>query len=195
MRRARPGGDRLAHAYHETYALPVVVTRCSNNYGPRQYPEKLVPLFITNAIDGEPLPVYGTGLNRRDWLHVRDHCDALIALLGHPGVEGETFNIGGDHERNVLEVTEQILERLDRPRSLIRHVEDRPGHDRRYAVDWSKLSRVTGWRPEVPFEPGSATRSTGTAPTKRGGAHQAGEFKEYYTRMYGKRKVLKEVQA
>jgi len=193
---SKAGGDRLAHAYHETYALPVVVTRCSNNYGPRQYPEKLVPLFITNAIDGEPLPVYGTGLNRRDWLHVRDHCDALIALLGHPGVEGETFNIGGDHERNVLEVTEQILERLDRPRSLIRHVEDRPGHDRRYAVDWSKLSRVTGWRPEVAFDTGIRdtvdwyrANEAWWRPIKQG------EFKEYYTRMYGKRKVLKEVQA
>jgi len=127
---------------------------------------------------------------------VRDHCDALIALLAHPGVEGETFNIGGDHERNVLEVTDHILERLDRPRSLIRHVEDRPGHDRRYAVDWSKLSRVTGWRPEVPFEAGIRdtvdwyrANEAWWRPIKQG------EFKEYYTRMYGKRKVLKEVQA
>src|SRR4029453_11093311 len=122
---SKAGGDRLAYAYFTTYGLPVVVTRCSNNYGPRQYPEKLVPLFVTNAIDGEPLPVYGTGLNRRDWLHLRDHCDALIALLGAPGADGATFNIGGGEELDVLEVTARILELVERPRSLIRHVEDR----------------------------------------------------------------------
>src|SRR5499427_911321 len=132
---SKAGGDRLAYAYHTTYGLPVVVTRCANNYGPRQYPEKLISLFVTNAIDDLPLPVYGTGLNRRDWLHVDDHCAALIALLEHPGIEGETFNIGADNELDVLRITDTILQLLQKPRTLIRHVEDRPGHDRRYAVD------------------------------------------------------------
>ena len=106
---SKAGGDRLAYAYWCTYGLPVVVTRCSNNYGPRQYPEKLVPLFVTNAIEDQPLPVYGTGRNKRDWLHVDDHCDALLALLEQPGVEGETFNIGAQHELDVLTISDTLL--------------------------------------------------------------------------------------
>jgi dTDP-glucose 4,6-dehydratase len=193
---SKAGGDLLAHAYHATYGLPVVVTRSSNNYGPRQYPEKLMPLFITNAIDREPLPVYGSGLNRRDWLHVDDHCDALLLLLERPDVEGEVFNIGGREERDVLTVTDGILRLLDRPRTLIRHVEDRPGHDRRYALDSSKLSRLTGWQPRIAFDDGLRetvdwyrTHEAWWRPIKQG------EFRSYYERMYGQRKVLKEVQA
>ncbi|MFI5372504.1 MAG: dTDP-glucose 4,6-dehydratase [Candidatus Eisenbacteria bacterium] len=193
---SKAGGDRLAYAYGCTYGLPVVVTRCSNNYGPRQYPEKLVPLFVTNAIDDLPLPVYGTGLNRRDWLHVDDHCDALLALLVHPGIEGETFNIGAGHELDVLTITDTLLGLLDKPRSLVRHVEDRPGHDRRYAVDSGKLTRVTGWRPAIPFAEGIARTVTWYQ------AHESwwrpirsGEFRAYYERMYGKRRTLKEVKA
>jgi dTDP-glucose 4,6-dehydratase len=193
---SKAGGDRLAHAYHATYGLPVVVTRCANNYGPRQYPEKLVPLFITNAIDGQPLPVYGTGKNRRDWLHVEDHCTALVALLEAGGVDGQTFNIGGDHEHDVLEVTDRILGLLGRPRTLIRHVEDRPGHDRRYAVDSAKLSSVTTWKQKVGFEEGLKQtvewyrdHESWWRPIKEG------EFRAYYERMYGQRKILKEVQA
>jgi dTDP-glucose 4,6-dehydratase len=193
---SKAGGDRLASAYHATYGLPVVVTRCANNYGPRQYPEKLVPLFVTNAIDGQPLPVYGTGLNRRDWIHVTDHCDALLTLLAHPGVEGETFNIGAGNELDVLTITGTLLELLGKPRTLIRHVEDRPGHDRRYALDSSKLTRVTGWMPKIGF-------SEGIAETVRWFERNAswwrpirsGEFRAYYERMYGSRKVLKEVRA
>ena len=151
---SKAGGDRLAYAYWCTYGLPVVVTRCSNNYGPRQYPEKLVPLFVTNAIDDEALPVYGHGLNKRDWLHVDDHCDALLTLLTFPGIEGETFNIGAQHELDVLTITSTLLRLLGKPETLIRHVQDRPGHDRRYAVNSDKLTRVTGWRPAVPFEQG-----------------------------------------
>ncbi len=193
---SKAGGDRLAYAYSCTYGLPVVVTRCCNNYGPRQYPEKLVPLFVTNAIDEEPLPVYGTGLNRRDWLHVEDHCRALVLLLERPGVVGQTFNIGGGRELDVLGITGMILELTGRPRSLIRHVEDRPGHDRRYAVDSSRLEKATGWRPEIQFEDG--IRSTVEwfqanpgwwRPIRRG------EFRAYYERMYGKRRILKEVRA
>jgi len=193
---SKAGGDRLAHAYHATYGLPVVVTRCANNYGPRQYPEKLVPLFITNAIDDEPLPVYGSGRNTRDWLHVDDHCTALVATLEQPGIEGETFNIGAQHELDVLTITDTILGLLGKPKSLIRHVDDRPGHDRRYAVDSSKITRRLGWRPSIPFEQGIAStvkwfvgHESWWRPIKQG------EFRAYYERMYGQRKVLKEVKA
>ena len=188
---SKAGGDRLAYAYWCTYGLPVVVTRCSNNYGPRQYPEKLVPLFVTNAIDDEPLPVYGSGLNRRDWLHVDDHCDALLTLLTFAGVEGETFNIGAQHELDVLTITATMLRLLDKPGTLIRYVEDRPGHDRRYAVDSSKLTRVTGWTPRISFEEGIVqtvqwfrANESWWRPIKQG------DFRVYYERMYGQRRVL-----
>jgi dTDP-glucose 4,6-dehydratase len=193
---SKAGGDRLAFAYSTTYQLPTVITRCSNNYGPRQYPEKLIPLFVTNALDDEPLPVYGSGLNRRDWIHVDDHCAALEMLLAHPGIEGETFNIGAQQELDVLAITDTILELLDKPRTLIRHVEDRPGHDRRYAVDSTKLSRTTGWRPKVEFADGIRRtvdwfrkNESWWRPIKEG------EFRAYYERMYGQRRVLKEVRA
>ena len=193
---SKAGGDRLAHAYHETYGVPVVVTRCSNNYGPRQYPEKLVPLFVTNAIEDQSLPVYGNGKNTRDWLHVDDHCDALLTLLTFPGIEGETFNIGAQHELDVLTITDTLLGLLDKPKSLVRFVEDRPGHDRRYAVDSSKLTRVTGWQPAIPFEQG--IRETvqwfqANQPWWR--AIKSGEFRAYYERMYGQRRVLGGVKA
>ena len=188
---SKAGGDRLAYAYFATYGLPVVVTRCSNNYGPRQYPEKLVPLFVTNAIDDQPLPVYGTGLNRRDWVHVDDHCAALLTLLEHPGIEGETFNIGAGHELDVLTITETILRLLDKPRTLVRHVEDRPGHDRRYALDCGKLARITGWQPAVAFEDGiRRTVEWFRANEAWWRPIKEGEFRAYYERMYGKRKML-----
>ena len=188
---SKAGGDRLAYAYWCTYGLPVVVTRCSNNYGPRQYPEKLVPLFVMNAIDGEPLPVYGNGRNTRDWLHVDDHCDALLLLLDFPGIEGETFNIGARNELDVLAITGTLLGLLGKPQSLVRFVEDRPGHDRRYAVDSSKLTRVTGWQPRIAFADGIRQ----TVEWYR--AHESwwrtiknGEFRLYYERMYRKRLEL-----
>ncbi len=193
---SKAGGDRLAYAYWCTYGLPVVVTRCSNNYGPRQYPEKLVPLFVTNAIDDQPLPVYGTGLNRRDWLHVDDHCDALLTLLEFPGIEGETFNIGAQHELDVLTITDTLLGLLGKPKTLVRHVEDRPGHDRRYAVDSSKLTRVTGWTPKIAFADGiRQTVEWFRANEAWWRPIRSGEFREYYERMYGQRKVIKEVRA
>jgi dTDP-glucose 4,6-dehydratase len=193
---SKAGGDRLAYAYGTTYGLPVVVTRCSNNYGPRQYPEKLIPLFVTNAIDDEPLPVYGTGLNRRDWLHVDDHCDALLRLLLAPGIEGETFNIGAGHETDVLTITGHILRLLGKPASLARHVEDRPGHDRRYAVDPGKLARLTGWAPSVPFDEGlRATVEWYRANEPWWRPIKEGEFRAYYERMVGQRKVLGAVRA
>ena len=193
---SKAGGDRLAYAYWCTYGLPVVVTRCSNNYGPRQYPEKLVPLFVTNAIDDLPLPVYGTGLNRRDWLHVDDHCDALLTLACFPGIEGETFNIGAQHELDVLTITGTLLDLLGKPRTLVRHVEDRPGHDRRYAVDSGKLTRITGWKPATGFAEGIArTVRWYQANESWWRPIRSGEFRAYYERMYGSRKVLKEVKA
>ena len=193
---SKAGGDRLAYAYWTTYGLPVVVTRCSNNFGPRQYPEKLMPLFITNAIDDQPLPVYGTGLNKRDWLHVDDHCEALLRLMTHAGVEGETFNIGAGEELDVLTVTDHLLRLLGKPKTLIRHVEDRPGHDRRYAVDSTKLEKVTGWKPEVALDDGLARTVTWYRANEAWWRPiKEGEFRAYYERMYGKRKVLKEVRA
>ncbi len=193
---SKAGGDRLAYAYWATYQLPVVITRCSNNYGPRQYPEKLIPLFVTNALEDQALPVYGSGRNRRDWIHVDDHCEALVALLREPGIEGETFNIGGGNELDVLTITTRILEILGKPPSLIRHVEDRPGHDRRYALDCAKLEARCEWKPRVSFEEGLRRtvdwyrqNESWWRPIKQG------EFRRYYERMYGRRRVLGEVKA
>ncbi len=140
---SKAGGDLLALAYHTSFGLPVVITRSSNNFGPYQYPEKFMPLFITNAIDDEPLPLYGDGLQVRDWLYVVDNCRA-IDLVIHQGVPGEVYNIGASSERVNIEVAESILRVLGKPRDLIRHVTDRPGHDRRYSVDSAKL-RALGW--------------------------------------------------
>jgi dTDP-glucose 4,6-dehydratase len=182
---SKAGGDRLAYSYHATYQVPVVITRCSNNYGPYQYPEKLIPLFATNALDDQKLPIYGSGKNRRDWIHVQDHVDALIALLETDDVEGEVFNIGAYNEKDVLTIADLILEALGKPPELLAHVVDRPGHDRRYAVDWSKLKRVSGWEPKVSFEQGIAEtvrwyRDHGEwwQPLK------SGEFWEFYKRNY-----------
>ena len=190
---SKAGGDRLAYAYAATYDLPVVITRCSNNYGPYQYPEKLIPLFVTNALEDQPLPVYGNGKNLRDWIHVDDHCAAIAMLLEAKGIDGETFNIGAGNELDVLTITSAILERTGKPQSLVRHVEDRPGHDRRYALDSSKLTKRTGWKPAIDFAQGIARtidwyvkRRDWWEPIK------AGEFRAYYQKMYGQRKVLKE---
>jgi dTDP-glucose 4,6-dehydratase len=149
---SKAGADRLAYSYFATYGLPVIVTRASNNYGPYQYPEKVIPLFVTHALDGMPVPLYGDGLNVRDWLHVDDHCRAVDLLL-ESGRPGETYNIGGGNEVRNVDLTRRILSLVGRPESLIRAVADRPGHDRRYSLDCSKL-RGMGWAPHVPFEEG-----------------------------------------
>jgi dTDP-glucose 4,6-dehydratase len=191
---SKAGGDRLAFAYHATYGLPVVITRCSNNYGPYQYPEKLIPLFVTNALDDQPLPVYGTGKNLRDWIHVDDHCRAIATLLEADGVDGEVFNIGAGNELDVLTITDTILDLTGKPASLIRHVEDRPGHDRRYALSSAKLTARTGWTPTVDFAAGiAATIDWYAARRDWWEPIKSGEFREYYERMYGQRKVLGEV--
>jgi dTDP-glucose 4,6-dehydratase len=151
---SKAGADRLAYSYWATYELPVIITRASNNYGPSQFPEKVIPLFITNAIDNVPVPLYGDGQNERDWLHVLDHCRALDLLID-AGSSGEVYNVGGgNHVRNV-ELTKQILQLVGRTESLIQHVADRPGHDRRYSLDTGKLQQL-GWRPQEPFEHGLA---------------------------------------
>jgi dTDP-glucose 4,6-dehydratase len=149
---SKAGADRLAYSYFATYGLPVIVTRASNNYGPYQFPEKVIPLFVTNAIDGVPVPLYGDGLNVRDWLHVDDHCRAIDLLVAQ-GEPGEVYNIGGGNEVPNIELTQRILALTGRPPSLIRPVADRPGHDRRYALDTAKL-RGLGWAPRVPFDAG-----------------------------------------
>ena len=149
---SKSGADRLAYSYFATYGLPVIVTRASNNYGPYQYPEKVIPLFVTHALDGLPVPLYGDGMNVRDWLHVDDHCRAVDLLLER-GAPGETYNIGGGNEVPNLELTRRILSLVGRPESLIKPVADRPGHDRRYSLDCSKL-RAMGWAPEVVFADG-----------------------------------------
>ncbi len=149
---SKAGADRLAYSYWATYDVPVIVTRASNNYGPYQFPEKVIPLFVTNAIDDIPVPLYGDGRNVRDWLHVDDHCRA-IDLLIEQGTSGEVYNIGGGNDVMNVDLTHRILDGLRKPASLIKPVADRPGHDRRYCVDTTKL-RGLGWQPQVPFEDG-----------------------------------------
>jgi dTDP-glucose 4,6-dehydratase len=150
---SKAAADLLVRSYAHTFGLPAVITRCSNNYGPYQFPEKLIPLFVCNLLRDEPVPVYGDGLQVRDWVHVRDHC-AAVYRVWRDGRLGEVYNVGGRCERTNLELTHALLGTLGKPESLIRHVPDRPGHDRRYAVDCSKIERELGWASEVPFEQG-----------------------------------------
>jgi dTDP-glucose 4,6-dehydratase len=150
---SKASSDLMVRSYHETFGMPVMITRCSNNYGPFHFPEKLIPLFITNLLHDEQVPVYGDGLNVRDWLHVADHC-AAIDLVLHGGAPGEVYNIGGNNERTNMEITKLVLAKLGKPESLIKYVQDRPGHDRRYAIDASKIRRELGWQPKYTFDTG-----------------------------------------
>lgn len=149
---SKAGADRLAFSYWATYNVPVIITRASNNYGPYQFPEKVIPLFVTNALHDIPVPLYGDGLNERDWLHVSDHCQALDVAIDR-GTPGEVYNIGGSNHVKNADLTRRILQLLGKPESLIRHVDDRPGHDRRYSLDTTKLQAL-GWQPRVPFDQG-----------------------------------------
>jgi dTDP-glucose 4,6-dehydratase len=150
---SKAGGELLARAYHRTHGLDIVITRCSNNYGPHHFPEKLIPLFITNLLEGKKVPVYGNGKNVRDWLHVDDHCRGIHAAL-MAGKSGEVYNIGGGRELTNLEITDLILEAMGADESSIEYVEDRKGHDLRYSVDWTKINRELGYKPHVKFEDG-----------------------------------------
>ena len=150
---SKAGSDLLARAYFHTFGFPVMITRCSNNYGPYQFPEKLIPLMISNALENKPLPVYGDGMNVRDWLYVADHCRAIDAVLQR-GRAGEVYNIGGNNEWHNIDIVRLILKELGKPESLIKFVEDRLGHDRRYAIDASKMKNELGWQPLVSFEEG-----------------------------------------
>lgn len=184
---SKTAADLLVRAYHKTFGFPGIITRCSNNYGPYQFPEKIIPLFITNALAGEPLPLYGDGLNVRDWIHVEDHCRAIDLIL-HRGEIGEIYNIGGGSEKTNLELTRIILKKLSRPETLIRYVKDRPGHDRRYAIDWSKLRTKLGWTPLYTFEQGiEETIRWYVENTRWWEKIKSGEYRDYYQRMYGKR--------
>jgi dTDP-glucose 4,6-dehydratase len=183
---SKAGADRLAYSYFATYGLPVLITRASNNFGPHQYPEKMIPLFITNALEDQPLPLYGDGLNVRDWLWVGDHCEALdvVLLKGRPG---EVYNIGGGNERRNVDVTGRILAHLGKPASLVRHVTDRPGHDRRYALDCDKLAAL-GWTPRARFETAlDATIDWYRANRAWWEPIKSGEYREYYLAQYGSR--------
>lgn len=150
---SKAGADMLVRSYNETFGLSVNITRCSNNYGPFHFPEKLIPLMVINAMNEKPLPVYGDGLNIRDWLHVEDHCQAIDLVL-HKGRNGEVYNVGGNNERTNIDIVKTILKYLNKPESLIRFVTDRPGHDRRYAIDATKLREELGWKPKYTFETG-----------------------------------------
>jgi len=181
---SKTAADMMVRAYYQTYGLPAVITRCSNNYGPYQFPEKLIPLMISNAMEDRQLPIYGDGLNIRDWIYVEDHCRALDVVL-HRGRKGEVYNIGGRSERTNLSVARAILDHLEKPHSLLRFVADRPGHDRRYAMDFSKIERELGWRPLVTFEEGiRRTVEWYQACRQWWKKIRTGEYLDYYKRMY-----------
>jgi len=184
---SKAGADRLAYSYWATYEVPVIITRASNNYGPYQFPEKVIPLFVTNAIDDIPVPLYGDGRNVRDWLHVDDHCRAIDLLLDK-ATNGEVYNIGGGNEVMNVDLTHLILDGLGKPRSLIKPVPDRPGHDRRYCLDTAKL-RSLGWTPKVPFADGLRDTMAWYRANEwwwRPIKEQDPHFKSYYQAQYGR---------
>lgn len=183
---SKAAADLLVRSYVHTFGLPALITRCSNNYGPFQFPEKLIPLFITNLMRDEPVPVYGDGLNVRDWIHVRDHCAALDRVWCQ-GRVGEVYNIGGRCERTNLELTFELLAVMGKPRSLIRYVKDRPGHDRRYAIDCGRIERELGWRPSVSFEQGLRETVQWYARHPEWVEKiRNGDYLNYYQRQYGR---------
>ena len=184
---SKAGADLMVRAYHNTFNLPVNITRCSNNYGPYQFPEKLIPLMISNALEDKSLPVYGDGKNIRDWLHVYDHCTAIDLVL-HKGKIGEVYNIGGNNEKQNIEIVKLILDNLNKPETLIEYVKDRPGHDQRYAIDSSKIQKELGWKPKYTFE-------TGIKETIKWYLNnlewikkvKSGEYQKYYEKNYNNR--------
>ena len=181
---SKASADMIVRAYHETYGLPINITRCSNNYGPYQFPEKLIPLMINNALHNRTLPVYGDGKQIRDWLHVKDHCIAIDAVM-HKGRIGEVYNIGGNNEKTNLEIVKLILKVLGKSEELIKFVKDRPGHDRRYAIDNSKITRELGWSPSITFEQGIIETIQWYLKNQDWMEEiVSGNYMEYYKRMY-----------
>jgi len=184
---SKAGADLLVRAAQRTHGLDAVITRCSNNYGPYQFPEKLIPLFVTNALADQPLPLYGDGCQVRDWIHVADHCRALDLVLRR-GRSGEIYNIGGGNERRNVDVAHLILKTLGKPESLLRSVADRPGHDRRYAIDAAKIRAELGWEPRETFDAGIvATLAWYQSNRPWWEAVKSGAYRQYYERMYGAR--------
>jgi dTDP-glucose 4,6-dehydratase len=184
---SKAAADHLVQAFHHTHGLEVVITRCSNNYGPYQFPEKLIPLMILNAFEGKPLPVYGDGLYVRDWIHVEDHCEA-VDLVREGGRPGEVYNIGAENDRPNLEVVRDILRLTGRDASLIKHVPDRPGHDRRYAMNAAKIRGELGWRPRRDFSTGLAETVAWYRAQQRWCEHvKSGAYRDYYQQQYGER--------
>jgi dTDP-glucose 4,6-dehydratase len=184
---SKASADLLVRAAYHTFGQLVLVTRCSNNYGPYQFPEKLIPLMISNALEDKELPVYGDGLNIRDWLHVSDHCRG-IDMVFHNGRPGEVYNIGGNNEHSNIEIVRLILNELGKPESLIKYVKDRPGHDRRYAIDASKIKTSLGWEPQVRFETGiKATIAWYLEHRSWWERIKSGDYRNYYQKMYNNR--------
>ncbi len=182
---SKAGGDLITRAYFETFDLPVNITRCSNNYGPYQFPEKLIPLMISNALEDKKLPIYGDGKNIRDWLHVYDHCQAIDLVL-HEGKLGEVYNIGGHNERQNIQIVKLILEALGKDESLIEFVADRLGHDRRYAIDADKIRNELGWEPKYTFETGIKETIQWYLDNREWMDQvKSGEYQQYYEKMYG----------
>lgn len=185
---SKAGGDVLVRSYFHTFHMPVLTTRCSNNYGPYHFPEKLIPLFVTNLIEGKKVPLYGDGLNIRDWLHVRDHCEAILTVL-EKGREGEVYNVGGNNELTNRQITETILREMNKPwDEYVTYVKDRPGHDRRYAIDASKIKRELGWEPRFRFN--TAIKDTiqwYRDNEKWWRAIKSGEYLKYYETQYASR--------
>ena len=188
---SKASADLLVMAYYRTYGLPVTISRCSNNYGPYHFPEKLIPLMIANALADKPLPVYGNGENVRDWLYVEDHCRA-IDLIIHAGKVGEVYNVGGHNEKRNIDIVRIICQELGKPESFIVHVEDRKGHDRRYAIDPAKIHRELGWLPETKFEDGIKKTIKWYLEHKKWWQDIInGEYQEYYAKMYGSKGEVK----
>ncbi|MGG3766269.1 dTDP-glucose 4,6-dehydratase [Priestia megaterium] len=182
---SKAGADMLVSAYHETFGMNVNITRCSNNYGPYHFPEKLIPLMVTNALEGKELPIYGDGKNVRDWLHVKDHC-AAIDLVIHKGEPGEIYNVGGHNERTNNEIVHLIVEKLNAPKELIKFVEDRLGHDRRYAIDPMKLTTKLGWKPQYTFDTGIVETIQWYLDNQDWWKNiKSGDYINYYNKQYG----------
>jgi len=186
---SKASADMIVRAYHETYGMPVNITRCSNNYGPYQFPEKLIPLMINNCLKNRELPVYGDGMQIRDWLHVYDHCSAIDTVL-HKGVDGEVYNIGGNNEKTNIEIVRLIIKALGKSENLIKYVKDRPGHDRRYAIDNTKITTQLGWSPSYTFEQGIQETIEWYVNNQAWiDSIVSGDYRRYYEHMYSSAEI------